>query len=70
LTFSLTALLSPDFEPSQAQADPLQLLACLAPPETVQAAASLLPHLGSALQGGVSDLYTQAKKKLLKVGVA
>mmetsp|Transcript_1899 Transcript_1899/g.4825 ORF Transcript_1899/g.4825 Transcript_1899/m.4825 type:complete len:670 (+) Transcript_1899:58-2067(+) len=51
----------------QDQVEPLQVLACLAPPEARQAAASAVPHLEDALKGGVSDLFTQAKKSLLKV---
>ncbi|KAF5829441.1 hypothetical protein DUNSADRAFT_16065 [Dunaliella salina] len=51
----------------QAQVDPLQVLACLAPPEARQAAAATVPYLEDAVKGGISDLYTQAKKSLLKV---
>lgn len=51
----------------QAQVDPLQVLACLAPPDAVQQAVKAQPSLVGSLKGGVSDLFEQAKRKLLKL---
>ena len=48
--------------------DPLQVLACLAPADAKQQASQALPSLGDALKDDVSDLFEQAKRKLLKVG--